>query len=405
MTGRAICLVLIGVGACAKAAAPSAARVTFLGCEENVVTLDLSRDSVLDQWPLHRAESTGAIDSPQWDGCPVEAVAYDAKRNIAFLVLPDRTREDPASPKHFRIVSAQLPAFAAIASMHIAGSARPALLFDTHADRLIAQWTRMDSVPPGKLATGWPLTTMVLSSPSLQVMKRAEQRIPNTIDGSYVSPIIHGTTSFSPASRAIGRNRIVDADAIAEWRGDTLVAHRHGLELSQARQHDVQQHRGIDATHYRTRGLDAGERRLLVGIQVFDDTSRTMLIALTDIDNTSTAYPLVVAPRGHAFLLGDERRFLVQEVDGRLNQPVTKMRMTGRVSIFDGQTGTLVREIADRRLAGSFEIVQPICSTPDGNKVFMRTDDARLAIVDVVAGSVTLRDVMVRPADLCMFAS
>ncbi len=131
-----------GVAAC-DSDTPPPGRVTFIGGGGSVTTLDIAADSVIDVWNITQSPSLGAVDEPRWDGMPLEDQAYDARRGIVFLVLPDRAREEIDRPKHYRMVAASLPRLERIATFAFPDSALPTLLFDPIGDRLMAQTSRL----------------------------------------------------------------------------------------------------------------------------------------------------------------------------------------------------------------------------------------------------------------------
>jgi hypothetical protein len=380
--------------------------VTFLGCGGIATTVDIARDAVMGRRALDQIESLGMVQSSQWDGCPVDAVAFDSGRGVVFLVLPDRAREEPDVPRHYRITAASFPGFARIASVDLPITAeRHVMIFDPVHDRLLIQFSNADSSPSDP-PTGWPMTLLSLASPSLRELGRGNQRILNVTDGSYVFPLLQDRQSSSGTAHFTrDGTRIVDRDRILEFSADTLVGRRHERRLTPAQQARAAAYFGADSARPLIRVAAASPARVLVRLGTWEDDRPTGLAFLRDLDG-SAEHPVLEIPRGRLTLLDDGRHLLLQEFDGSGRRSTAEITMTGRARIYDGETGREVASVSDPRLTGPFDIVRPVCSTPDASRIYMRTAKAELAVLRVGRRDLlVLPGAMVHPTDHCIFTT
>jgi hypothetical protein len=386
------------------------ARVTFIGGRGSVVTIDLRADTLLAAWDITRSRTLEAVDEPRWDGQPIEDYAYDARRGIVFLLLPDRARESADIGKHYRIVAASLPDLERVASFALADSSAAHLLFDPVGDRLIAQAATSESIA-GEARPGWRVTTVLLASPTLAERNRISQHVANVFDGSQRAPFIWGRM----AEPTIGMSRvspdgrwIVNGNDLVEIGADSLVAYRHDVSMSATDSLAIAASPGAVPGRFGLIVRDAGARRLLLMAILWPDSlvRPTRFLQLRDAGPRGAVHRLFEVPEGVATLLDDERHVLVQAVDGPLHRSSTAVNFTGRLFIYDGETGAQVMDFSDPRLAGGVSsLVAPICSAADLSRIFVRTSGGAIGVLRVRSRELMIPspDALGHPSDLCLF--
>jgi len=309
---------------------PAARPVTMISCNATLLTVAQGPDTVLRRVALDTVPALNMVQGGRWDGCPVEAVAFDPVRLVAFLVLPDRASDDGG--KRYHIAAVQLPALEVLARFDLVDQLPTRLEFDAARDRVLV---------------GLPeATSLALSSPTLTELQRSPEGLPR--DGAA-----RPAAQLSPTQHATAQRRL-GADSGSYYAWPVATSDTHVLFTLRLR-------------------ADSAQRS---SVLVLAEAARGGAAA-------TVAYPVFETARGRPTLLADGRHVVVQEVDRPMSGPASAIRVTGRVQFADAVSGRVLGEVRDERLAGPFGLVAPICSSPDGQRLYLRSAGSALGVLVV----------------------
>lgn len=379
---------LLLLGIFSAAAAPAAAASIYLFDEVGGGFLELSTDPwrVSSLWSLEEVAGLaprvprGPIDGPR-----LEDLAYDPEYQRLFLVLPDDAEVDEDGAKAFRVVLASLPRFDVMAELRLPQKlvVAPRLLLRPRHGELFVQWEDREAA---RAAGGEVSATVitVLGRTDLKPRRTLRSEIPRAEAASTPAPIFFPWARFDPAEE-----RIYAGNKVLRFTDDGVVAEMPDLL------------RGLDAQtwerlkqrypdHPRTgkpwirRVLaDAAGDLGLVHLSGDPQTDSVETLWVTDLRSGSGDTFIEVPPSRSTFVAGG-RRILAQEVTPLV--PGTAQSATGRVRIYDTDSGELRQELSSELLAGSVRVVHWLCDAPDGDGMLWRGGDGRPVLVEPERG-------------------
>jgi hypothetical protein len=378
--------------ALALASAPvSAAPFAYLfNSAGDFLKLDLAEGRTVAAWSLVHTRGIGdALPEGQLDGPVVEGLTFDSERGNLFLVLPEEGATDDRGAKRFRVVATSLPLFPVRAEFRLpeALPTPPRLLLGPAGDTLYVAWESAPTTEKGGAGTHFHAT--LLSVPDLHIVRELSGKVArSTATGQDEPPLITERAYFG-TDPALA----FETDRLLRFSGGGFFAETSLPRLSAEQQTRINAYAGSPspatggpATYeYFPVGSQSG--KTLVKVSARAAAVKGDLLFVWD-PLTGTIGPLFEVPRSSPRLLDSGRRVLAQEIDGPSSRPLSQIRTTGRLFLFNVTTGNRLAVLSSDLLAGRLGEIDFICATPDGKAAFLRGAGNRIVLVDLAQSRV-----------------
>lgn len=337
-------------------------------------------------WSL--AGTPGFADAARAVGAPfLASTAFDTAREELFVSVAEPAGAPAPAPRHYRVARVRFPDFKVGASTLLPGwlDSAPRLLLDERAGRLYVQW--FAAVAPG--APG-RYHVSVLGTETLAEVDRW------TADVARDAPLPAWDGRFYLFGDT--ERQILGPDRTLRLAGHSLSAERVAPEADRGQLERA----GPGALPL---AVDSAAGRRLIAVASPSASVGRQIFFVRNASGVSG--PSIETPRGLGRLTPDGRRLVVQEIDGPASRPRSEVRSTGRVLIYDADTGAERMDLRDERLAGPVETTGFACADPEGSILVWRGREGRLALVDTAKSTLSIPDIdMTLDAEArCAFAT